>query len=114
MSDEKRCDDCKHYRADHSVGFVEWCAAGGQLEPCEQYEREPGATTMHTDDMNDLILAAIDRGECPADPWDEINMLRAENARLRKLIHDMDIEHEMGWWSRSVRERLAALGIDND
>ena len=46
MSEEKRCEHCAHYRTSHSIGFVEWCAAGGQLEPCEQYERELGATTM--------------------------------------------------------------------
>ena len=29
-----------------------------------------------------------------------------ENARLRELIREMDIEHGVGWWSRSVRDRI--------
>ena len=38
----------------------------------------------------------------------QVEKLEAERDRLRELIRHMDIEHDSSWWSRDVRERIAA------
>lgn len=47
---ERRCEDCRHYRysfvSDENTGISTIypdCAIGGPLQPCSEYEREPGA-----------------------------------------------------------------------
>lgn len=50
------------------------------------------------------------RPDVEAAPWviDAVRELEAERAGLRELIRHMDIEHDSSWWSRGVRERIAA------